>query len=782
MIETMKTMYKFRSLSLLLSGLLILAMACKPEPQVNVTPVFPDLVQDNNVAPGSTLTLTFDVNADWEVSVSSENLQWFWIKDGSFKIDKVQGNVVPGDVVPVTVQIGVSETEEFDMNRSCNVTLTMGGESRVIAKYMRPAKARAMSVYVAKVVNGDFVKDGDSYVYETAEVSASSLLWSDEDKDFRLPVKIESNCSWTMDLPEWAEANVPESTVGIVEFVLTGASLEDASGKITFTDGGETLKELVVSIPSCREISVYAVQLDDNGEFMFGDEGGYLYTEEPVENVTLVWPGVDFRLPVMVDSKCEWTLDGPEWLQAAIEGKTAGIIEFNLQGVPSKYPLEETSGILKFNFAGETILEVEVTIPASKLLSNYSLDMSLTELDFSYKGNVKNSTGFSSPMATGRVFGPADVDLLAVEIIGGKPSGKAPEWLNIEMTAYDSSKDADVLQTREFRITVQENTSNDDRNAYLFFNRGYDWPSTSELFDASGEVKDDYAKYAVPVMQYGKNMPYIIMSSSVETMAASGAGFENLSGSKKIKLQSYFGATEHVYKLTYNNIYASDNAYMFFAVPYSTCRVYDNTRKDRTDDNSFWITYNESSETMTYGVIGMYNAAEVDIPSSVTTGYVVFYDSSDNPLAIVEAVFDPNKVIGESEVIEFIGESAMYAEMVGATLEKITGGPLYDQYKEYGAPIYHLTYRMTDMPMRISIPATAVMYSPNPYIKRNIFRVNNLNYDETVGRFEFIEGGVDIYMSLQEGSTSTYERGNILFYNAENSVVLALVCTLDLTE
>ena len=220
MIETMKTMYKFRSLSLLLSGLLILAMACKPEPQVNVTPVFPDLVQDNNVAPASTLTLTFDVNADWEVSVSSENLQWFWIKDGSFKIDKVQGNVVPGDVVPVTVQIGVSETEEFDMNRSCNVTLIMGGESRVIAKYMRPAKARAMSVYVAKVVNGDFVKDGDSYVYETAEVSASSLLWSDEDKDFRLPVRIESNCSWTMDLPEWAEANVPESTVGIVEFVL----------------------------------------------------------------------------------------------------------------------------------------------------------------------------------------------------------------------------------------------------------------------------------------------------------------------------------------------------------------------------------------------------------------------------------------------------------------------------------------------------------------------------------------------------------------------------------
>ena len=760
----------------------MLAVACKPEPQVNVTPVFPDLVQDNNVAPGSTLTLTFDANADWEVSVPSENLQWFWIKDGSFKVDKVSGKVTAGDKSPVTVQIGVSETEEFDTNRSCDVTLTMGGESRIIAKYMRPAKARAMAVYVAKVEDGAFVKEGDSYVYETVEAAASALVWSDEDRDFRLPVRVESNCSWTMDLPEWVDANVPESTVGIVEFVLTGASLEDASGKITFKDGGEALKELSVSIPSCREMSVYAVQLDENGEFMFSDEGGYLYGEEPVHEVTLVWPGVDFRLPVKVDSKCEWTLEGPEWLQTLIEDETAGVIEFNLQGVPSKYPLEETSGMLGFCFAGEVIYEVEVTIPASKTLSSYSIDMSLTELDFSYKGNLKNSTGYSAAMATGHVFGHAGVDLFAVEMIGGKPSGKAPEWLKIEMTAYDSSKDADVLQTREFSVTVQENASDDDRQAYVFFNRGYDWPATSELFDASGNVKEEYAAYAVPVLQHGKNMPYITMSSSEETMAASGAGFENLSGSKKTQLQGYFGTADHVYKLTYNNIYASDNAHMFFAVPYSSYKVYDSSRKERTSDESFWITFHEFSETMTYGVVGMYDAEEAVVPTSATTGYVVFYDSAENPLAIVEAVFDPSKVIGESATVEFIGESAMYAEMVGATLEEVTEGSLYDQYKEYGAPIYHLTYRMMGMPMRISIPAASVMYTPNPYMKRNIFVVNGLNYDETVGRFDFIEGGVDIYMTLPEGSTSTYERGNILFYNSDSSVILALVCTLDLRE
>ena len=529
-------------------------------------------------------------------------------------------------------------------------------------------------------------------------------------------------------------------------------------------------------------MAVYAVQLDENGEFMFTDEGTYQYTEEPVNAATLVWPGSDFRLPVMVEAKCDWTLEGPSWLSASVSGETAGKIEFNLQGVPSEYPLEETSDVLKFCFAGETIYELMVTIPASKTLSSYSMDMSLTELCFSYKGMVKNSTGFSSTTATGRVFGHSKTNLFAVEMVAGNPSAQAPEWLMIEMTAYDSSKDADVLQSREFTVTVQENTSDDDRHAYLFFDRGYDWPETSDLFDASGNVKEEYAAYAVPVVQYGKKMPYITMSSSVETMAASGAKFENLTGSKMKLLQKYFGTTDHVYTLTYNNIYASDNAHMFFAVPYASYKVFDSARNEKTADSTFWIRFHELSETLSYGAVGMYEAEDAVIPSSSTTGYVVFYDSEGKALAIVESIFDPTTVIGETSKIEFIGESAMYAEMIGATLEHVTEGELYDLYKEYGAPIYHLTYRMMGMPMRISIPATAVMYSPNPYMKRNIFRVNNLNYDETVGRFDFIEGGVDIYMSLEEGSTSTYERGNILFYNAENNVVLALVCTLDLTE
>lgn len=781
----MKIMNTFRMLSILALGSVLAINSCKePEPPVKITPIFPEMVNDVNVVPGSVLTLNFEANSDWEVTVPSENLQWFWIADNSFKVDKISGKVTPGEKVPVTVSIGVSDVEEFDTNRSCDVMLTMGGETRVIGRYLRPAKERSMAFYVARTEGGEYLKNDDgSYVYEASEVSSASLIWSVEETDFRLPVRVESNCEWVLDLPEWLDANVPESTVGIVEFILTGASLDAASDKISFKDGDETLKEIEVSIPSCRDFAVYAVQLDDNGEFLFADAGGYLYSDEPVEAVTLVWPGSDFRLPVKVDSKCDWTIEGPEWITASISDETAGVIEFNLQGVPSKYPLEETAGNLAFVFNGETIYELDVTIPASKNLSYYSLDMSLTELYYSYAGNLKISTGYSAASATGTIFGHADVDIFAVEVVDGKYTGKAPEWLKIETMAYDSSKDADVLQSRSVSILAEENTGEADRYAYVIFNRGYDWPSTDELFASSGEVKEEYKEFVVPVVQYGRNMPYITMSSSEEEMAASGCSFEKMTGSKLKLLQKYFGTTEHVYTLTYNNIYARDDANMFFAVPYSSFRIYDSARNDMTSDSAFWLRFIELSETMTYGLVSMYEGEDAVVPTtSSTTGYVVFYDAADNPLAIVETVFDPRKTIGEATTVEFIGESAQYAEMVGATLEEVIEGTLYDQYREYYAPIYHLTYRMMGMPMRISVPSTAVLYTPNPYAKRNIFKINNLNYDETAGRFDLLEGGVDVYMSIPEDSASTYERGNILFYNSDNSVVLVLVCTLDLSE
>ena len=67
-------------------------------------------------------------------------------------------------------------------------------------------------------------------------------------------------------------------------------------------------------------------------------------------------------------------------------------------------------------------------------------------------------------------------------------------------------------------------------------------------------------------------------------------------------------------------------------------------------------------------------------------GYIVFYDAEGN-IAAVNCLYDPNADIGGTDI------GFAYPEYVtGATLEEITSGEYYEQYAEYGAPIYHLTY------------------------------------------------------------------------------------------
>ena len=769
----------FRSLMAIFAVLAMTAVSCEePEPPVTPSePVFPSLVEKNDVEPGSVLSLSFEAAHDWTVTVPSESLQWFWIQDDSFKVDKLSGKVAQGEKERITVSIGVSDTEEFDTNRSCDVVLTMGGKSQVIARYMRPAMNRSLSVYVAKTADGAFVMDETgNYEYEAADAASAALIWSDVDSDFRLPVRVEANCEWVADTPDWMDMQVPENTGGTVEFVMTGASLDDASGKVVFKAGDSVLKELEVSVPSCAVIDVYSTQTEDE-YFLFDDSGDYLYTDEPVEEFSLIWPGSDFRMPVLVDSRCDWTLELPQWLTVRYNGDAPednlGAVRFILMGDPRHYPLEDTTEKIVFKYESKVIKEIDVTIPGCKDRFGYGLDMSMASLEFSPEGYLKTTLGFHEVSASAWFTGTSSAAVYAVETVDGIYTGNAPAWLNMDVEAYVQG--AEVLQNRSVSVKPSFNDGT-RRTAFLLFSKDGDLEA---FFGSDGSLKPEMEDFAVSIVQYGSDMEYITMTSSEEEMALAGAAITEIDNPR---FSSWFGKTDHMYELTYSNPYARDEAYMTFARPYSSYKVFNSSREDKTSDSGFWLSFSSSDSENRVGVIDMYR--NMDAPETKTVGYVVFYDTDGSTLAIVYAVYDPEKQIEVEVDIEFIGESAAYAEMVGATLEEVTeesDKELYDIYKEYVAPIYHLTYRTLGMPMRISIPSTAVRYNPNPYAKRNNFRVNGLDYDDTAGEFELIDGGVDIYMTLDEGSTSDYERGQIFFHRSDNTVVLVLVCTLDLT-
>ena len=785
----MKTMNIIRTFAATFAVCALMAASCDnptpdgPDVPDTLKPEFPSLVENNNVTPGEVLTLTFQANMDWTVTVPASNLQWFWIQDNSFKVDKVSGKVTEGQKETVTVQIGVSETEEFDMNRSCDVTLTMGGESKVIAKYMRPAMNRTLSVYAAKVEGGELVTGEDGlYQYEASEASSLDLVWSMDAAEFRMPVKVDANCEWEVVTPEWLDVQVPENTTGSVEIVFVGASIEDAAGTIAFKAGDSVLKELNVSVPGCGDVEVYATQLDENGELVFADEGGYLFTTEPVDAITLVWPGSDYRMPVMVDAKCDWTIELPEWLTVRYAtdapAKNTGVTEFTFMGDPMKYPLDEATDNVVFKFKGQTVHQIAVTIPGCRDKFGFGLDMGLTEWEFNTAGQLMTSVGFQDLPATAWIAGTKDASVAVFEMKDGKKVAENPSWITLDVDAYVQG--AEVLQERAVSLTVSENEG-EERTACLVFSKD---GNMEGFFAADGSLNEDMEKYSVNIIQHGSDMEYITMIASEDEMNTSGAAF---GVSENPRLTGWFGETDYRYQLTYSNIYARDNAYMSFAKPYDSYKIFNAGRKDVTADTGFWLSFTPTTEDNSGGVIDMYR--DLEPSKKKETGYVVFYDTDASVLAIVECIFDPEVIIVDEVTLEFTEQSAMYAEMMGFTLEKLTEGDLFDLYYDGMSPVYHLRYTATGMPMSVKLPSTVRKHNVNPYNLRTAFRVNNLVYDEYFGPNDFMgeietndEGAVEIYMSMPEDVTDTMIRGNINFVDKSDATVVILICTLDLSE
>lgn len=644
----------FRSFSALLMGCAVFMVSCKePEPEVKVEPDFPASV-DKTVSPGQTVTLTFDANLDWEVSVPESSLTTFWIEDG-LKVAKVSGKAGSASVT-----IGTASSEDFD-ERSCAVTMKMDGKSQQIARIIIPGKERSLKVYVATLDEDGLPVYEDGYVYEDAEAESIDLYWSGS--DFRMPVKIDANYSWTVKTPSWISVDVPEDRVGEVAL--------------------------------------------------------------------------------------------------------------NILGVPSEYPLEYAEGKIQF-MAGETpVKEYYITIPGCQDIFEHKISMGLTEVTFNFTGRVKTDAGFVDGPVSATVTGTSGVKVFAVELVDGKfdvESTQNPAWLEVDVQEYDNTSGADVLQERTVSISALTNEG-DDRNAMIFFLPPSAPDRSANLFTTDlSAVKEEYAGYVLPVTQLSSDQEFVMMLSSPSEMAAGGAVFNV---SEDAALFTKFGETKYAYELVYTDQYARDVAHMVFSHEVTSYKVFDASGLDKTSDDEFFLSL-ILDEDKTGGVIDM-------ITEVKSSGFVVLYGSTDNVLAVVRCTLDPDTTIGDVADVAFIGENAPYAEMFGASLEHVVDGPLYDQYKEYMVPIYHLKYTQPNLPMLISLPNSVKSYMANPWALRNNFSVNGMEYDD--GTFERIDGGVNIYMTMPEGKQKI--EGNIFFYSSaapsNDSIVLVLACTFDLT-
>lgn len=203
--------------SVVLAGAALLLSSCSKDEGTDeggsATPVFPDLVTKTILEGESSCEVTFTPNMDWTVSIPTDDneiVEWFKLSDGVMPDYSISGKA---SATPVTIQVLAIKSAVFDESPVCEVSLTMGGETRVIAKVTRSNKARQFAIYASGYTeeNGFSYEFGDTPVtkYEgtetpsTAPDGAPEFQWPIGTTGFMQVIKVESNFEWVVSTPSW---------------------------------------------------------------------------------------------------------------------------------------------------------------------------------------------------------------------------------------------------------------------------------------------------------------------------------------------------------------------------------------------------------------------------------------------------------------------------------------------------------------------------------------------------------------------------------------------------
>ena len=383
----MKTLNIFKSFAAFLAVISSAAVACdETNPEEQVVPLFPELVENYSVALGDTLSLVFTPNMDWEISVPEDTMDFFWIIDGDFQYSKMTGNA---SETPILVNIGVSDKEDF-LNHTTTVKLTMGGETRIIAKYMCPSGTKSVQMYVCQVDEEGafkFNENGD-YIFDETPADSLKLIWTGS--DFRLRVKVVSNFNWAMTLPAWANADIPTDKIGSHEFNIYGDPtmypLNEETSAISLKDGSQILSQCPIVIPGCSDILSFGV--DMVGSLDFNHKGQYVSSVRYFDAPATAWfHGVENAGVYAVEFKNgKYSLAvSPSWLKLEVSDYDKADGAEVLQRRDVKISVAEYDGI------DHTALLLFLPPTKRSALKNFFND-DLTELKEEWLGNAVSLT------------------------------------------------------------------------------------------------------------------------------------------------------------------------------------------------------------------------------------------------------------------------------------------------------------------------------------------------------------------------------------------------------
>lgn len=185
----MKTTYTFTKLFLLVAILFAAVSCSENEKEVVVEPEFPEEEVVSSVTPNGETVLTFSANMNWEVTSSAI---WCKFANGSTSMK--------GEAGDISLSLTITEDAWSVEESVVEITLKMGGEEKVIAKYTRAGKAPV-------ITNADGEEYGEEnpivLAYTNNGVSGSFSFIANYDWE----IKNEN-------LPEWLKISENNSQMG----------------------------------------------------------------------------------------------------------------------------------------------------------------------------------------------------------------------------------------------------------------------------------------------------------------------------------------------------------------------------------------------------------------------------------------------------------------------------------------------------------------------------------------------------------------------------------------
>lgn len=244
--------------SVLLASSALLLSACSEDDgkdTSDTTPVFPDIATLNIPAGETSCNVTFTPNMDWTVSIptDAETSEWFKLSDGVVETSSISGKA---STEPVTIQVITIDQDVYDETPSCEVSLTMGGQTQVIAKVTRQTAAREFDIYLSGFLTDEGTQEAYDFSYEYSETpvakytessapevapeGAPELIWFTGKTGYMQVVKAESNFEWHASTSDWltvtARPQEGEYFVTADFAQITEQEINGAIGMIDFYD------------------------------------------------------------------------------------------------------------------------------------------------------------------------------------------------------------------------------------------------------------------------------------------------------------------------------------------------------------------------------------------------------------------------------------------------------------------------------------------------------------------------------------------------------------------